>query len=59
MEPYYPINDKKNMDIYKRYYKRAKELSSYSLVGRLAEYKYYDMDDAVARALNLSKRLLS
>lgn len=59
MEPYYPINDKKNMEIYKRYYKRAKELSSYSLVGRLAEYKYYDMDDAVARALNLSKRLLA
>jgi UDP-galactopyranose mutase len=59
MEPYYPINDKKNMDIYKRYYKHAKELSSYSLVGRLAEYKYYDMDDAVARALNLSKRLLA
>lgn len=59
MEPYYPVNDKKNMDIYKQYYKRAKELSSYSLVGRLAEYKYYDMDDAVARALNLSKRLLS
>lgn len=59
MEPYYPVNNKKNMDIYKRYYKRAKELSSYSLVGRLAEYKYYDMDDAVARALNLSKRLLA
>lgn len=50
-EPYYPVNDEKNMSLFKRY----RDLSDLELNvlfgGRLAEYKYYDMHQVVASAL--------
>ena len=55
-EKYYPINDKKNETLYKRYKKEAIK-DGLILCGRLAEYKYYDMQDTIKRALELSKEI--
>jgi len=49
--PYYPIIAEEHQQLYKRYKKLADELTDVHLVGRLAEYKYYDMDAVVAAAL--------
>lgn len=52
-EPYYPVNDKKNMNIFKKY--RALSENNSEKVhfgGRLAEYKYYDMHQVVSAALH-------
>lgn len=43
LEPYYPINDKLNSDIYARYKALAEKETDIVFGGRLAEYKYYDM----------------
>jgi|LSQX01.3.fsa_nt_gb UDP-galactopyranose mutase len=53
LEPYYPINDDRNQEIYNKYYLRAKQLTTHIFGGRLAEYKYYDMDDIIEKALDL------
>ncbi|EKP1128864.1 UDP-galactopyranose mutase [Klebsiella michiganensis] len=50
-EAYYPINDKKNMDIFKKYRELAKAEDKIIFGGRLAEYKYYDMHQVIASAL--------
>lgn len=55
-EPYYPVNDDKNMLIYKKYRSLAKE-SDVIFGGRLAEYKYYDMHQVIRSALNMVKDL--
>ncbi len=55
-EPYYPINDEKNQALYRKYLEKAAEFPSVLFGGRLAEYKYYDMDDVIASALRLSER---
>ena len=49
--PYYPINDDKNNSMYKKYKALTKEEKNVIFGGRLAEYKYYDMDKVVASAL--------
>ncbi|MCF6136879.1 UDP-galactopyranose mutase [Pseudalkalibacillus berkeleyi] len=52
--PYYPIPRKENNDLYTKYKMEAKKLKENVLfVGRLAEYKYYNMDQVVARALHV------
>ncbi|MBR6880527.1 MAG: UDP-galactopyranose mutase [Clostridiales bacterium] len=51
-EPYYPVNDDKNGQLYARYREKADSLSNVIFGGRLGEYKYYDMDVVVARALD-------
>lgn len=56
-EPYYPVNDKKNSDLYKQYKKLADKEKNVIFGGRLGEYKYYDMDATVASALNVCKSL--
>ena len=43
MEPYYPVNDKQNSDLYARYKALADKEEKVIFGGRLAEYKYYDM----------------
>ena len=53
MEKYYPVNDEKNNSLYERY-KSLERDEKIILGGRLAEYKYYDMDDTVIAALELS-----
>ena len=53
-EPYYPVNDEKNGALYAEYRKLARTESNVIFGGRLGEYKYYDMDQVVARALEVA-----
>ena len=53
MEPYYPINDEKNTNLYKQYEALAQKEDAVIFGGRLAEYKYYDMGPIVEKVLNL------
>lgn len=53
-ERYYPINDERNNYLYKRYRKEAQK-DGILLCGRLAEYKYYDMQDTIISVLNLAR----
>lgn len=57
-EPFYPINDEKNQTLYLRYAELAGEEKDVLFGGRLGEYRYYDMQDAVASALELARREL-
>jgi UDP-galactopyranose mutase len=54
--PYYPILNQTNRDIYTQYVTHAKEIKNLTLLGRLAQYRYYDMDDIVLEALELFER---
>ena len=54
-EPYYPVNDEKNSALYAEYKKLTDAEKNVIFGGRLAEYKYYDMDQVVAVALQMSK----
>ena len=56
MEPYYPVNDEKNQDLYSRYAKLAEKEERVIFGGRLAEYKYYDMDKVILSALERAKK---
>ena len=51
MEPFYPVNDSKNQNIYARYRELAEKESNVIFGGRLAEYKYYDMAPIIAQVL--------
>ncbi len=51
MEAYYPVNDNKNQALYQQYKDLADHEENVIFCGRLAEYKYYDMDDAIAAVL--------
>ncbi|MGM9794792.1 MAG: UDP-galactopyranose mutase [Candidatus Aphodosoma sp.] len=53
MEPYYPINNEDNNALYKMYAELATTEKNVVFGGRLAEYKYYDMDDIIDRALSV------
>ena len=53
MEPYYPVNDERNTNLYHQYAELAAG-EGVLFGGRLAEYRYYDMDDTVAAALKLA-----
>jgi UDP-galactopyranose mutase len=55
MEPYYPVNDERNMSLYLRYKELANKEPNVIFGGRLAEYKYYDMDKVIERALLIAK----
>lgn len=57
-EPYYPVNDEKNGQLYEEYKKLSEKESRVIFGGRLGEYKYYDMDAVIAVALNCSKEEL-
>lgn len=57
-EAYYPVNDVKNQKLYALYAELAKKEKNVIFGGRLAEYKYYDMDDVVKSALDCAKRVL-
>ena len=56
--PYYPINNDRNMAMYKKYAEMAKAESDVIFGGRLAEYKYYDMHQVIGSALVRAKREL-
>ncbi len=53
-EPYYPVNDEKNAKLYQEYRKLASKEEKVIFGGRLGEYKYYDMDQVIASALELA-----
>ena len=57
-EPYYPVNDEKNQELFKRYEELGKSESNVIFGGRLGEYKYYDMDKVIARALEVAREEL-
>ena len=50
-EPYYPINNKENNSLYEKYYQLSQLQNNVFFGGRLAEYKYYNMDQVLERAL--------
>lgn len=52
-ERYYPIPKDENTALYNRYAEKAKELSNVFFLGRLGDYKYYDMDKAILRAIEV------
>lgn len=54
-EPYYPINDKKNIGLYEKYKDLAMKEDKILFGGRLADYKYYDMHHIVGKALKKVK----
>lgn len=54
-EPYYSVNDEANTSLYKKYEEESKRYGSVIFSGRLAEYKYYDMDDVIENVLKLWK----
>jgi len=56
-DPYYPVPRKENAELYKRYEHDAEQLSNVTFVGRLATYKYYNMDQVVGQALSAFRRL--
>ena len=54
-EPYYPVNDEKNSALYEEYKRLADCEENIIFGGRLGEYKYYDMDAVIARALEVAE----
>ena len=52
-EPYYPVNDEKNSNLYAEYKKLAENEGNVIFGGRLGEYKYYDMDAVIDSVLKL------
>lgn len=58
-EPYYPINDEMNNELYIKYKALADKENKVAFGGRLAEYRYYDMDDVIQKALEMSRNELS
>ena len=57
-EPYYPINDERNMELYRKYLELAKDYPNIIFGGRLGEYRYYDMDDVIAAALEMARSVI-
>ena len=57
-EPYYPVNNEKNNSLYEQYKALASEkCPGIIFAGRLGEYKYYDMDAAIGRALEIASQI--
>ncbi|MDD2376435.1 MAG: UDP-galactopyranose mutase [Clostridia bacterium] len=57
-DPFYPILDSKNYELYEKYKNEIGKYKNIYLCGRLAEYKYYNMDLVIERALQLSEILI-
>ncbi len=55
-EPYYPVNDEQNTALYNLYRQLAQTQEKVLFGGRLAEYKYYDMDAVIASALDAARK---
>ena len=56
MEPYYPVNDRKNSDLYAKYKALADKEENVIFGGRLAEYRYYDMAPVIGAAFELFEK---
>ena len=57
-EPYYPVNDEKNGQLYAKYKELADNETGVIFGGRLGEYKYYDMDTTIASVLDMCEKEL-
>jgi UDP-galactopyranose mutase len=57
-DPYYPIPNPANEQLFKRYEALAEQEGRVHFIGRLAQYRYYNMDQVVAAALSLTQRLI-
>jgi len=58
-DPFYPVNDRRNTELYENYRALADRKSHILFGGRLGEYKYFDMDETIEASLNMVKSLLS
>jgi UDP-galactopyranose mutase len=58
-DPYYPIVKEENHNLYNQYLNEAKKLNNITFLGRLGDYKYYDMDKAVQRALEAFEKYVA
>lgn len=58
-EPYYPIPRDENEVLFKKYQELANLEQDVTFVGRLAEYRYYNMDQVIGAALNASSKVLA
>ena len=56
-EPYYPLNNDRNNELYKKYEELAASDGNVIFGGRLGKYKYYDMDDTIAACMEDYKRI--
>ena len=56
-EPYYPVLTKDNAALYKQYQKELSKIPNLFLCGRLADYKYYNMDTAIVRAFEIFEKI--
>lgn len=56
--PYYAILNEKNNEHYQKYKNLVSDMPNFYAIGRLAEYKYYNMDQIIDKALQLSDKLL-
>ena len=57
-EPCYPIPNDETDELYKKYRAEADKLKNVKFIGRLAEYKYYNMDGVVANTLKIIEKVL-
>ncbi|GHU72962.1 UDP-galactopyranose mutase [Spirochaetia bacterium] len=57
-EPYYPVNDAENTELYRRYAERAARQQKVIFGGRLGMYRYFDMDDTIEAALSLARGII-
>lgn len=55
LEPYYPVNDEKNQELYRKYAELAEMEDRVIFGGRLGEYKYYDMDKVIESAMKMAE----
>ena len=58
MEPYYPVNNQRNQELFEKYQLLAEKEENVIFGGRLAEYKYYDMDKVIESALIAAEKHL-
>lgn len=56
-EPYYPVPTAQNRSLYSKYKRQTKDFKNVYFIGRLAEYRYINMDEAVKRSLDLFKKI--
>ena len=56
-ERYYPIPKEENTNLYNKYLEKAKDLNNVYFLGRLGDYKYYDIDKAILRAIELLEEI--
>jgi len=57
-EPFYPVPNKKNKDLYEKYKRMADEEKNVYFLGRLANYKYFNMDEAIKNSLDFFNNVI-